>query len=294
MANVRVFGEVAGIAHGAVYSTRSELHAAGVHLPLQAGISGSKDDGADSIVVSGGYKDDADFGNVIIYTGHGGRDKNGKHIADQPMTKGNLALARSQLEGLPVRVIRGADKNNLYAPKTGYRYDGLFRVESHWQVYGVGGFKVWQFRLTQDAIDPVATPGPTLPPSLPPGGSANPARVTVTTQRIVRDTALAREVKRSYDYACQVCSLRIATPSGAYAEAAHVRPLGAPHNGPDTKDNILCLCPNHHTMFDLGVFSINDDLSLIGIEGEIDFKPAHIIDLAHLAYHREHFYNPII
>ena len=33
-------------------------------------------------------------------------------------------------------------------------------------------------------------------------------------------------------------------------EAAHIRPLGAPHNGPDTLDNTLCLCPNHHVPFD--------------------------------------------
>jgi hypothetical protein len=33
-------------------------------------------------------------------------------------------------------------------------------------------------------------------------------------------------------------------------EAAHIRPLGAPHNGPDTWDNTLCLCPNHHVPFD--------------------------------------------
>jgi len=293
MTDVRVFGEVTGVAPGAAYSTRLELRAAGVHLPLQAGISGAEDEGADSIVVSGGYKDDADFGNVIIYTGHGGRDKNGKHITDQSLTKGNLALARSQLEGLPVRVVRGADKNNPHAPATGYRYDGLFRVESHWQEYGVGGFKVWRFRLTKDAVAP-PTLGPALPPPLPTGGSANPARVTVTTQRVVRDTALARKVKKSYDHTCQVCSLRIATSSGPYAEAAHVRPLGAPHNGPDTADNILCLCPNHHTMFDLGVFSINDDLSLIGIQGKITIKPTHTIDLAHLAYHREHFFDPKI
>jgi putative restriction endonuclease len=125
MTDGRVFGEITGVAPGGAYSTRLELRAAGVHLPLQAGISGAENEGADSIVVSGGYKDDADFGNVIIYTGHGGRDKKGKHITDQSLTKGNLALARSQLEGLPVRVVRGADKNNSHAPATGYRYDGL-------------------------------------------------------------------------------------------------------------------------------------------------------------------------
>ena len=47
---------------------------------------GSQADGADSIVVSGGYEDDEDDGDTIIYTGHGGNDANSKkQIADQTM-----------------------------------------------------------------------------------------------------------------------------------------------------------------------------------------------------------------
>jgi putative restriction endonuclease len=37
-----------------------------VHAPNQHGISGSGRDGADSIVVSGGYEDDHDFGDLIL------------------------------------------------------------------------------------------------------------------------------------------------------------------------------------------------------------------------------------
>lgn len=37
-----------------------------------------------------------------------------------------------------------------------------------------------------------------------------------------------------------------------YAEAAHIRALGSPHNGPDVIENVLCLCPNHHVLFDNG------------------------------------------
>ena len=73
------------------------------------GISGSQNEGADSIVASGGYEDDHDFGDIIIYTGEGGRDPNtGTHVADQEFRGGNRALAVSCDEGLPVRVIRGA------------------------------------------------------------------------------------------------------------------------------------------------------------------------------------------
>ena len=127
----RIFGDIQDIPVGSTFATRKEAAAAGVHKPLQAGISGSKDEGADSIVISGGYEDDFDSGDEIIYTGEGGQDDKGRHIANQELTRGNLALAKSEIDALPVRVIRGADKKNPYAPETGYRYDGLYRVDIH-------------------------------------------------------------------------------------------------------------------------------------------------------------------
>jgi putative restriction endonuclease len=53
-----------------------------------------------------------------------------------------------------------------------------------------------------------------------------------------------------------------------------MRPLGAPHDGPDTSDNILCLCPNHHVFLDHGGVGIGEDLSLIGAEGRLHIHPA--------------------
>src|SRR6266568_459950 len=97
----RVFDEIAGFPIGTKFPDRRALHDSGIHRPLQAGISGSGREGADSIVVSGGYEDDRDFGDVIVYTGHGGNDpETGKQIADQELTVGNLALAKSALDGL--------------------------------------------------------------------------------------------------------------------------------------------------------------------------------------------------
>jgi putative restriction endonuclease len=83
-----------GYPEGSEFASRDELNKTGVHRPTQAGISGAADEGADSIVVSGGYEDDRDNGDEIIYTGHGGRDPNtGKQIADQQFDRGNKALA---------------------------------------------------------------------------------------------------------------------------------------------------------------------------------------------------------
>ena len=72
-------------------------------------------------------------------------------------------------------------------------------------------------------------------------------------------------------------------------EAAHIRPLGAPHNGPDTLDNTLCLCPNHHVLFDHSGITIDEDLSLVGVEGRLAVHSRHSINDNHLRYRREHY-----
>src|SRR5262245_22039326 len=69
-----VFGVLPGIPVGSEFQDRAELTRRGVHRHLQAGIAGTATDGADSIVLSGGYEDDEDLGDMIIYTGSGGRD----------------------------------------------------------------------------------------------------------------------------------------------------------------------------------------------------------------------------
>jgi hypothetical protein len=68
----RDFGEIKGVQEGEWFEDRKELSKARVHRPRQAGICGGKYEGAESIVLSGGYEDDADFGDRIIYPGHGG------------------------------------------------------------------------------------------------------------------------------------------------------------------------------------------------------------------------------
>jgi putative restriction endonuclease len=190
------FGEVPGCPVGTAFGSRSEMVAAGVHRPPMGGISGNGWEGADSIVVSGGYLDDADYGDVIIYTGHGGNDPATKRqVADQHLTApGNAGLVRSQLDGLPVRVIRGAGGDPGYSPPSGFRYDGVFRVEDHWNKPGQDGFRIWQFRLVR--LDPTAVEGEQLT-----GGPV--ARVTTTVQRQVRNSAVIEQVKRWYKYAAR-------------------------------------------------------------------------------------------
>ncbi len=80
----------------------------------------------------------------------GGRDtKTGRQTADQTLDRYNAALMRSYEIGKPVRLIRGATLRNEFAPNVGYRYEGLYRIESVERVRGKSGFWVWQFKLVQ-------------------------------------------------------------------------------------------------------------------------------------------------
>lgn len=282
----RLFGHVPGYPEGSLFEDRADLNESRVHVPTQAGIAGSQTEGAESIVLSGGYEDDADYGNVFIYTGHGGRDpRTGQQTHDQPFTRGNRALALSKQNRLPVRVIRGSSHDSPYSPPSGYGYDGLYAVEDFWHEVGKSGFRIWRFRL-------VKIPNATTPAQQT--IAEEPAEYSVTSRRevrgsqIIRDTVQAKAIKTLYDNRCQICETRLECPAGPYSEAAHIRPLGAPHNGTDTKGNMLCLCPNHHVLFDNGAVSVAEDLSLIGIEGSLNVHEGHHVDQRHLAYHREH------
>lgn len=262
----------------------------GVHTPRMAGIAGSSSEGAESIVLSGGYEDDEDHGDVIIYTGQGGNDlATTKQVRDQELTRGNLALVRSCLDGKLVRVIRGARHRSSYSPVVGYRYDGLYRVENFWHERGKSGYLIWRFRLVKADLLPVMPPHPDAVKEERTAYDPLPRRAETIITRVIRSTEIASIVKRLYDYRCQVCRIRLETPGGPYAEAAHIRPLGRPHDGPDVLENILCLCPNHHLLFDTGTFTIEDDLCISGTKEKILTAKGHVIGLEYLRYHREHY-----
>ncbi|WP_030883773.1 YDG/SRA domain-containing protein [Streptomyces sp. NRRL S-1868] len=298
-----MIGEVANVEVGQAYSTRRQAHEAGVHRPLQAGICGTKKAGAESIVVSGGYKDDEDYGGVIVYTGHGGQDGANNQVSNQTLEDpGNAALVTSYLEGLPVRVIRGSQSGSPYAPSEGYRYDGLYRITGYGSKLGIDGFLIWQFRMEayEDTPAPTARQQEELPePAEPstkgegdrqPKGNEEPGRVTTTVQRIVRSSAVKRTVKAWHDNRCQVCGVRLEMPGGSYSEGAHIQGLGSPHNGPDTTGNVLCLCPNCHVMLDAGAIVLDEDLRVIrnGEDaGALRTHPKHSIDLECVKQHRE-------
>ncbi len=128
-------------------------------------------------------------------------------------------------------------------------------------------------------------------PLPPPDDARTPERRPTTVMRIVRYSALSLLIKTLHDHTCQICGVRLLLPNGPYAEGAHIRPLGSPHDGHDVAGNLLCLCPNDHVLFDRGAITIKDDLTVINQltgepRGTLRTVPGHDIDPQHLAYHR--------
>ncbi|XP_067677716.1 E3 ubiquitin-protein ligase UHRF1-like [Haliotis asinina] len=173
------FGPVPGVEVGMMWKFRVQVSEAGCHRPHVAGIHGREDEGAYSIVLSGGYEDDKDDGDEFTYTGSGGRDLSGnkrtaEQSCDQVLTRMNKALAKNcnapinaknggdskegWRDGKPVRVVRNCkgSRHSKYAPLDGNRYDGIYKIVKYWPEAGKSGFLVWRYLLRRD--DPTPSP----------------------------------------------------------------------------------------------------------------------------------------
>jgi predicted restriction endonuclease len=281
------YGHVPGSRPENWFVNRRALSEAGIHRPFQAGICGTvSQGGAESIVLSGGYKDDKDHGDVIIYTGHGGRDPDtNAQVQDQTLKhSGNAALVKNMVTSMPVRVIRGAGGDPAHSPSSGYTYDGQYNVAECWLKTSLDGPKVWQYRL--EKVDEKA----------PTEGNHRRSRALLDGRwRQVApgeysDRSLAQQLERIYRHACQICDEVFEVPGGIrFASVVHIRGIELPHRGPDSMDNMLCLCSNHRDLFKYGAITIEDNFTLInqtdGEEyGELTVK--HAINLDHVRYHR--------
>ncbi|KAJ7571199.1 hypothetical protein O6H91_01G154600 [Diphasiastrum complanatum] len=155
-------GELPGIHVGDHFFSRAEMVAIGLHKHWLNGIDsievGKNKKVAVSIVMSGGYEDDVDNSEDVIYTGQGGNDLTGnrRQIKDQEMSRGNLALKNSIDEGNPVRVIRGHASSHSYSGRV-YTYDGVYKVGSYWAEKGISGHTVYKYKLNRVEGQPVLT-----------------------------------------------------------------------------------------------------------------------------------------
>jgi len=148
------YGEIASFPVGYVCVDREHLCNTGLHATRWKGIQGNTKDGARSVVLSGGYEDDDDLGEEFTYTGSGGQKAWGwgsdmPQVEDQVWARENMALLMSYQLRKPVRVIRGSNLRSAFAPRQGYRYDGLYMVVECDRKPGKSKFLVCLFRFVR-------------------------------------------------------------------------------------------------------------------------------------------------
>ncbi|KAL3534062.1 hypothetical protein ACH5RR_007583 [Cinchona calisaya] len=161
--SLKRIGNVPGVEVGDIFFFRMELCLVGLHAPSMAGIdymsvklTVDEEPLAVSIVSSGGYDDEGDDGDVLIYSGQGGVQRRDGQMFDQKLERGNLALERSLHRGNEVRVIRGL--KDVIAGSTGkvYVYDGLYKIQDSWMEKNKSGCSVFKYKLGRIAGQPAA------------------------------------------------------------------------------------------------------------------------------------------
>ncbi len=87
-------------------------------------------------------------------------------------------------------------------------------------------------------------------------------RISLITNRAVRDRNFRKVILRAYDNQCAISGLRLINGGGrAEVEAAHIKPVE--HHGPDIVGNGIALSGTAHWMFDRGLVGLSDDLSIL-------------------------------
>lgn len=87
-------------------------------------------------------------------------------------------------------------------------------------------------------------------------------RHEVLTSRKYRDPAFQRMVKNAYGSRCAISGLSLRNGGGRpEVQAAHIRPVAA--DGPDIVPNGLALSGTLHWMFDRGLISVAEDLTIL-------------------------------
>lgn len=127
-------------------------------------------------------------------------------------------------------------------------------------------------------------------------------------RRPFRDAAFSKNVAEAYEFTCAFTGLKIINGRGrAEIEAAHIRPVGDGHDGPDSIRNGIGLSRTAHWMFDRGLVTVSDKFQiltsanlprdaerLLNPDGNIRL-PASDLNWPHsqyLQYHRENIFKP--
>ena len=157
---VQHFGAIPGVKPGFELLNKAHAAAIGVHRQIYKGISCKKEGGefgpAESIAISGGYKDDEDNGTTIWYTGDGGQNDKREQFYNQRLRPfktlaGNIGIAMNCEGDLPIRVMR--KKESTSGMPDSYVYDGLYRVVQWKRCISDGGPAVIKFKMERLATE---------------------------------------------------------------------------------------------------------------------------------------------
>lgn len=123
-------------------------------------------------------------------------------------------------------------------------------------------------------------------------------RIVVQRMQQKRNRTAASRLKQIYGNFCMFCGVRLQVGEERYySEAAHIKPLGRPHDGPDIIGNMLVLCMNHHLQYDLGVlrlmktdegFEIVSRIKNDPLHGKL-IEPRHSLDESCIEWHFNHW-----
>ncbi|KAK3136036.1 hypothetical protein QOZ80_5BG0427110 [Eleusine coracana subsp. coracana] len=157
--NMKIIGPVPGVEIGDIFFFRIEMCIVGLHAPGMAGIDyisakhvGKDETLAVSIISSGGYENDDNDSDVLVYTGQGGNSRH-KEKHDQKLEKGNLALMNSMKKKNLIRVVRSAQDPFCKSSKI-YIYDGLYQIKDSWMDKAKNGFSVFKYKLRREPGQP--------------------------------------------------------------------------------------------------------------------------------------------
>jgi putative restriction endonuclease len=126
--------------------------------------------------------------------------------------------------------------------------------------------------------------------------------------RPFRDIAFKAAIRRAYKDTCAFTGLKLINGGGRpEIDAAHIRPVGEGHNGPDSVRNGLALCKTAHWLFDRGLVTLDDDLKIVQAKGLVGQEVSRLLhadgiarvpEASHfrphsqfLQYHRDHIFK---
>lgn len=130
--------------------------------------------------------------------------------------------------------------------------------------------------------------------------------VELTVTKPFRDLAFRRSVRAAYDNRCAVTGLRLINGGGRpEVQAAHIRSVEK--KGPDSIRNGLALSGTIHWLFDRGLLSVADDMTILKAKGHLPGEVESLINSsgrlnlpsdptqwphpAFLAYHRDNCFK---